>query len=181
MGNRIRSRVLGAAIAFTIGAALSPAAAGAGMKTPLWGWNDDEFSLWPVVYVGNGGFSIPGFQLTRDSWSIPLIHKQEEPTDRYDATPIYHHEKGESGFALGPRRETINEGVQGFANTAFDMLTVLTNTRPLVSDDNAGYETYREYGDPEQPIPGQEKGPVASLPSPVPAPHEEPVPPIALD
>jgi len=181
MGSRIRSRMLGAAVVLAIAAALLPATAGAGMKTPLWGWTDDEFSLWPVVYVGNGGFSIPGFQVTRDSWSIPLIHKQEKPTERYDATPIYHHEKGEAGLALGPRRETINEGVQGFANTVFDVLTVVTNTRPLVSDDNEEYETYRDYGDPKQPIPGRGKGPVASLPAPVPAPPQDPVPPIAVE
>jgi hypothetical protein len=176
MGSRLRTRVIWIAL---LVAALLPSAAGAGMRTPLWGWNGDEFSLWPVVYVGHGGFSIPGLQVTEDSWSIPFIHKQDRPTERYDATPIYHHESGEEGFALGPRRETINDGVQGFANTVFDVLTVVTNTRPLVSDNNEEYETYREYGDPKQPIPGQEKGPVATLPAPVPAPPQEPVPPAA--
>jgi hypothetical protein len=149
------------------------------MKTPLWGWNDDEFSLWPVVYVGHGGFSIPCLRVTEDSWSIPLVHKQDRPTERYGDTPLYHHEKGMDGFALGPRRETINDGVQGVANTIFDVVTLVTNTRPLVSDDNAEYETYREYGDPKQPIPGMDQGPVATLPPPVPAPVHGTEPPAA--
>ncbi len=178
MSSRNRARVLWVGMAIMVAAVLSPSAAGAGMKTPLWGWNGDEFSLWPVVYVGHGGFSIPGLQVTEDSWSIPFIHKQDKPTERYDATPIFHDEKGVEGVALGPRRETVNEGVQGVANTIFDVLTVVTNTRQLVSDDNEQYETYREYGDPNQPIPGQEKGPVATLPPPVPAPPQEPAPPV---
>lgn len=179
MGSRIRPRGLWIGMVLTAVVALLPTAAGAGMKTPLWGWNDDEFSLWPVLYVGHGGFSIPCFRVTENSWSIPLIHKQDKPTERYDATPIYHDEKGVNGFSLGPRRETVNEGVQGVANTIFDALTVVTNTRQLVSDDNDEYETYREYGDPMQPIPGQEKGPVATLPAPVPAPPQETISPPA--
>ena len=175
MGGRTRARIL--VIALAAAWAFVPALAGAGMKTPIVGWNDEEFSLWPIVYVGHGGFSIPGLRITDDSWSIPFFHHHDKPAERYDATPLYHHEEGVGGFALGPRRETVNDGIQGFANTVFDFVTVVTNTRQLVSDSNEEYETYREYGDPKQPIPGQEKGPVATLPAPEPAPAQEPVAP----
>lgn len=173
MRGRTRTRILVIALAAVW--ALAPAVAGAGMKTPIFGWNDEEFSLWPIVYVGHGGFSIPCFRVTKDSWSIPLIHHQDEPTERYDDTPIYHHEEAVNGFALGPRRETVNEGIQGFANTVYDLATVVSNTRQFVSDDNAQYEIYREYGDPVMAIPGHEANNV-SLPAPVPAPPAEATP-----
>ena len=160
------------AIGFAAAALLCAAAAGdaaAGMKTPLWGASSHEFSLWPVLYVGHGGFSIPGMQLTEDSFSIPFIHCRSRPDKRFDMTPVYHHEEGEEGVALGPRRETVNDGMQGVANTIYDLITVVTNTRQLVSDDNEGYETYREYGDPELKIPGHE-APILLKEEPAPKP-----------
>lgn len=146
------------AIGFAAAALLCAAAAGdaaADMKTPLWGGNPREFSLWPILYVGHGGFSIPGLRVTEDSFSIPFIHYQNRP-ERFDLTPVYHHEEGEDGVAVGPRRATVNDGMQGVANTIYDFITVVTNTRQFISDDNEGYETYREYGDPDLKIPGHE-------------------------
>lgn len=130
----------------------------ANQGTPLWGWNDAGFSLWPVLYVGQGGFSVPGLRWTDHSFSVPLIHYQSEPQSRFDLTPVYHHSEGQDGFFLGPERDEINDGEQGVANLLFDLTTLLSNTRPYLSDDHAGYETYREYGRSDLVVPGSEDG-----------------------
>ncbi len=148
-------RVGGVSLILALAVLLAATGARADMRTPICGVSSKEFSLWPVIYIGHGGFSIPGVRVTEDSWSIPLIHHESKPKGRFDLTPLYHHVEGEEGFALGPRRSAVNDGIQGIADTAFDLLTLGTNTRQFMANDHAGYEDYREYGYPSMPIPGQ--------------------------
>lgn len=145
----------GALLTLVLAVLLAAPGARADTKTPIFGVSSQEFSLWPVIYIGHGGFSIPGVRVTEDSWSIPLIHHESKPKARFDLTPLYHHVEGEEGFALGPRRSAVNDGIQGIADTAFDLLTLGTNTRQFMANDHAGYEDYREYGYPSIPIPGR--------------------------
>ena len=142
------------AIFVATGLGFGAVGASAGPGTPLWGWDDHGFSLWPAIYIGQGGLSLPGLRLTDHSFSIPLIHYGSEPKTRFDLTPVYHYREDQAGFALGPARGEINEGEQGIANLTFDLLTLITNTRPYLSDDHVGYETYREYGRSDMVIPG---------------------------
>ncbi|MDP3937459.1 MAG: hypothetical protein Q8R92_04900 [Deltaproteobacteria bacterium] len=143
-------------LALTLGPAASTARAG--WDTPLWGWDDDSFSLWPVLFVGNGGFSIPGIQLTDHSFSIPLVHYETDPEDRFDLTPVYHYTEGEEGFALGPRRASFNDGLNGVVDMTYDLLTLGGNARQYLADDEPGYQSYRDYGVAEQILPGEPYG-----------------------
>ncbi len=168
--------------ALTLGSAAGTARAGWG--TPLWGWDDDSFSFWPVLFVGNGGFSIPCLQLTEHSFSIPLIHYETDPSDRFDLTPVYHYTEGEAGFALGPRRASFNDGLNGIADMTFDLLTLGGNARQYLADDEPGYQSYRDYGVAEQILPGEPYGgrEAVSLEGKVePAPVEAPAPPSLED
>lgn len=150
------ARWIFAAMLVAAGLGFGAVGASAGQGTPLWGWDDEGFSLWPVIYIGQGGFSLPGLRLTDHSFSIPLIHYGSEPKTRFDLTPVYHYREGRAGFSLGPARGEINDGEQGIANLTFDLLTLISNTRPYLSDDHVGYETYREYGRSDMVIPGSE-------------------------
>jgi hypothetical protein len=147
-------RVGGALPVLTLAVLLAASGARADMKTPIFGVSSHEFSLWPVIYVGHGSFSIPGVRITEDSWSIPFIHYESKPKKRFDLTPVYHYTEGDEGFALGPRRQAVNDGLQGLADTAYDLATLSTNTRQFISNDEVGYQDYREYGQPSMPIPG---------------------------
>jgi hypothetical protein len=147
---------LTAALILALAVGLAAAPARADEETPLFGWNSEEFSLFPLIYIGHGGFSIPGMRLTEDSFSIPFIHYESEPEKRFDLTPVYHYAESGDGFALGPRREQYNEGIQGVANWSFDLLTLTTNTRPYLGDDHAEYDRYRDTGHSKIVVPGSE-------------------------
>jgi len=146
------------AIVLSAGLVFGAAGARADQKTPLWGWDDDGFSLWPVLYVGQGGFSIPGLRWTEDTFSIPFIHYESAPRTRFDLTPVYHYTEDQEGFFLGPARAEVNDGEQGIANWLFDLTTLVSNTRQYLADDQAGYERYREYGRSDLVIPGAGDG-----------------------
>jgi hypothetical protein len=146
-----------AALIVALAFGLPAAAARADEGTPLFGWNSEEFSLFPLIYIGHGGFSIPGIRLTEDAFSIPFIHFESEPENRFDLTPIYHYAESDDGFAVGPRREQYNEGIQGLANWSFDLLTLTTNSRPYLGDDHASYDRYRETGYSDLVVPGSER------------------------
>jgi hypothetical protein len=146
-----------AASIFGLVAEFSVADALADERTPIFGWNSEEFSLYPLIYVGKGGFGLPGIRRTEETFSVPFVHYESQPKTRFDLTPVYHYTEGDDGFALGPRRRTINEGLHGVAGWIFDLTTLLTNTRQYIADDTEGYERYREYGHSEMLIPGYEE------------------------
>lgn len=183
MGRRFRWISAGLVLALAFG--LGAGSAQAGWKTPLWGWKDGNFSLWPILFVGDGGFSVPFIRVTEHSCSIPLVHYQSTPEDRFDLTPLYHYTEGEEGFAVGPRRATVNDGLQGVAGLVYDLLTLGTNTRQFLSDDPESYELYRDYGQPDLILPGgpHDRDESVSLEgkveaAPEPAEGEEYVPPL---
>lgn len=177
MGRKSRWILAALVLALSIGA--GPGAARAGWDTPIWGWDDDSFSLWPVLFIGNGGFSVPGIQLTEHSFSIPFIHYESHPADRFDLTPVYHYTEGEEGFALGPRRATVNDGFNGIADLTYDLITLTGNVRQFLADDEAQYQTYRDYGVsdlilPGEPYEGQERVALEGKIEPAPVVEEPP-------
>jgi hypothetical protein len=88
-------------LALAVGLAAAPARADE--KTPLFGWNSEEFSLFPLIYIGHGGFSIPCIRLTEDSFSIPFIHYESKPETRFDLTPVYHWDPAARSTTRGSR------------------------------------------------------------------------------